>query len=372
MREVVKIVLTGGPCAGKTTALSAIQGYFSKIGWKTVLLDEEVTSIITSGIYPPDFENSLVFQEFLLKQILDKEINYEHYLAQSKYDKILIVCDRGACDAKAYMSKADYQHLLDALEVTDVMLRDRYDAVFHMVTAADGAEEFYTLANNAARSETPEQAIALDHRTQNAWIGHPHLRIIKNNCTFEQKLNHLLSEISSFLGEPEPFEIERKYLIDYPPLAALDAMENCQRVEILQTYLVSAPGEETRIRQRGQDGSYTFTKTTKRNTDDPAKRVEVEEHISRDTYLKLLMQADPSRQPVRKTRYCLMQRDSGQYLEIDIYPTNNHYAILEIELPDTSSTVHVPNFIHIVKEVTDDPRYKNYAIAASGGNLPTD
>ena len=39
------------------------------------------------------------------------------------------------------------------------MREGRYDAVFHLVTAAQGAERFYTLENNQARSETPEQVL---------------------------------------------------------------------------------------------------------------------------------------------------------------------------------------------------------------------
>jgi len=38
----------------------------------------------------------------------------------------------------------------------------RYDMVLHLVTAAYGAEQFYTLANNAVRKSTPEQARARD------------------------------------------------------------------------------------------------------------------------------------------------------------------------------------------------------------------
>ena len=35
----------------------------------------------------------------------------------------------------------------------------RYDLVLHLVTAANGAEKYYTLENNAARSESVELAI---------------------------------------------------------------------------------------------------------------------------------------------------------------------------------------------------------------------
>jgi len=49
-------------------------------------------------------------------------------------------------------------------------LRDkRYDAVIHLVTAADGAEKYYTLANNQARYEDVPTAISVDRQLQGAW-----------------------------------------------------------------------------------------------------------------------------------------------------------------------------------------------------------
>ena len=36
--------------------------------------------------------------------------------------------------------------------------------------------------------------------------------------SFEDKMKKLVAEIASFLGEPEPYEIERKYLIEYPDI----------------------------------------------------------------------------------------------------------------------------------------------------------
>lgn len=54
-----------------------------------------------------------------------------------------------------------------------------------MVTAADGAEEFYSNKNNEARYETVEEARKIDARLINAWIGHPNLAIVDNtNKTF--------------------------------------------------------------------------------------------------------------------------------------------------------------------------------------------
>ncbi|MCR5572610.1 MAG: AAA family ATPase [Candidatus Saccharibacteria bacterium] len=372
MKNVHKIVLTGGPCAGKTTALSWISNYFGKVGWRTLIVNEAATELITSGIYPTDFDDPLFFQKLLIRTQMAKEQNCVNAAYEMKgADKILIVCDRGIRDNKAYMSNQDFHECLRGIGLTALQAVDSYDAVFHLVTAADGAEEFYTLANNTARSEGLEEARALDRKTQNAWVGHPHLRIIKNEGSFEDKLKKLLAEISVVLGEPEPFEIERKYLIEYPNLELLRAMPNCQEVEILQTYLRgSDENDEVRVRQRGVDGNYIFTKTIKRWTPDPSKRVEIEKRISRDEYVKALMEAYPGANSIRKTRFCVMQRDSGQYLEIDVYPTSDKYAILEVEFNSTDDELIVPDFIKVIKEVTGNEAYYNNSIAFNSNRLP--
>jgi hypothetical protein len=60
-------------------------------------------------------------------------------------------------------------------------LRDRrYEAVIHLVTAAEGAEEFYSTNTNEARYESAKDAIELDKKLINAWVGHPHFSIIDN------------------------------------------------------------------------------------------------------------------------------------------------------------------------------------------------
>ncbi len=40
--------------------------------------------------------------------------------------------------------------------------------------------EFYTSANNEARYESAEEAITLDKKLINGWVGHPHFSIIDN------------------------------------------------------------------------------------------------------------------------------------------------------------------------------------------------
>lgn len=72
----------------------------------------------------------------------------------------MILIDRGLLDGSAYVSKDNWQALLDDMGVNNVILRDnRYDAILHMVTAADGAEKFYDSETNVARYEGLEEAI---------------------------------------------------------------------------------------------------------------------------------------------------------------------------------------------------------------------
>lgn len=358
--EITKIVITGGPCAGKTTAMSWIQSNFTKMGYIVLFVPETATELITGGVAPWTCGSNVEYQKCQMKLQLEKEKIFEQGAASMKKEKILIVCDRGALDNKAYMTEMEFACVLESLGCNEVELRDNYDAVFHLVTAAKGAEQFYTTANNSARTETVEQAAALDDKLIAAWTGHPHLRIIDNASGFDDKLKKLIAEISGFLGEPEPYEIERKFLIEYPDISALEKLPSCQRVEIIQTYLTAPNGEESRVRQRGIHGNYIYFQTTKKKVTD-LKRVEVERRLSKDEYLRLLMDADPSCRPIRKTRYCLTY--DNQYFEIDVYPFWQDKAIMEIELSEEDTEIRFPKQIRVIREVTGDDAYKNASLA---------
>lgn len=358
--EITKIVITGGPCAGKTTAMSWIQSNFTKMGYTVLFVPETATELITGGVAPWTCGSNVDYQKCQMMLQLEKEKIFAQGAATMPAQKVLIVCDRGAMDNKAYMTDLDFACVLEFLGRNEVELRDNYDAVFHLVTAAKGAEKFYTTANNTARTETVEQAAALDDKLIAAWTGHPHLRVIDNATDFEDKLKRLVAEIAAFLGEPEPYEIERKFLIEYPDIAELDKLPNCQRVEIIQTYLTSPEGEESRVRQRGVDGNYIYFQTTKKKVTD-LKRVEVERRLSKDDYLRLLMDASPNFRPIRKTRYCLTYEN--QYFEIDVYPFWKDKAIMEIELANENTEIRFPAQIKVIKEVTADETYKNASLA---------
>lgn len=358
--DITKIVITGGPCGGKSTAMSWIQNAFTQMGYTVLFVPETATELITAGIAPWTCGSNLDFQKSLLTLQLKKEEVFEKSSKTMNSDKVLIVCDRGAIDNKVYMTDLEFSSVVNSVGINEVELRDNYDAVFHLVTAAKGAEKFYTTANNSARTETVEEAAEMDDKFISAWTGHPHFRVIDNSSDFENKMKRLIAEISSFLGEPEPYEIERKFLIEYPDLKWLNSNPNCHKVEIIQTYLNSTNDDEIRVRQRGENGNYIYFQTIKKKITD-LKRIEIEKRLSQEEYLSLLMNADISKRQIRKDRYCLTY--DNQYFEIDVYPFWNDKAIAEIELRDETIDVLFPKEIKVIKEVTDDEAYKNSSLA---------
>lgn len=362
MKEIWTFVLTGGPCSGKTTALSTIEQELSNRGYYVLVVPETATELIFSGIRP--FGNSvslLDFQEVVFRKQLFKEELYRNVACVNMMaNKIVIIYDRGIIDNKSYITENEFKTLLAKFDMNEVEARDRYDAVFHLVTAADGAEEFYTLDNNASRTETPEQAIELDKKGILNWTGHSHLRVIDNSTNFKEKMSRLMNEIYACLGAPIPLEIERKYLIAKPDLDRLATYVHFTPIDIVQTYLVSVGNTERRIRQRGQDGNFSYYYTEKKEIDN-LKRSETEKKISEKEYIRYLSQMDFSITPIVKKRICFVYK--AQYFEIDIFNFSDEYALMEIELTNKNSIVNLPDFINVFKEVTNDPKYRNHNLA---------
>lgn len=360
--SVFKLVLTGGPCAGKSTGLSRIEQELTNRGYKVYIVAESATELIMGGVNPSEIP-LLQFQKSIFELQYSKECIYkeqaEKYSKQYNKDCI-IVFDRGLLDGKAFMTDKEFSTLLKLEDKKEVDIRDSYDGVFHLITAANGAESFYTLGNNTARQETIDEARKVDKFGIKAWTGHPHLRVIDNSTGFDDKIGRLMKEIYSLLGEPIPTEIERKYLIKMPDIEMLYSIYDITKSNIIQTYLNSSDKDvEYRIRQRGINGDYSYYYTEKQGTG--VSRIEKEKKISEKQYLEFLMNANTSLKQIRKDRYCFVYNNS--YIELDIYPFWSNYAIVEVELTNEDDRVDLPPEFEIVKEVTNDIKFKNRSLA---------
>lgn len=205
---VKKIVLTGGPCAGKTTALANIEQYLKELGYKVFIVSETATELINSGLSPIDKNGVGIvkFQEYVLKCQLKKEQLYEEIAANFPCSSIVIICDRGILDGKAFIRNDEFDKILKQvskelntkLNSSDII--NRYDLVMHLTSAARGNSKYYTLENNSARSETVDEAISLDKKTVEAWSVHNNLQIIDSYEDFEEKIKVIINVINNMLG----------------------------------------------------------------------------------------------------------------------------------------------------------------------------
>ena len=363
MKDIKRIVLTGGPCAGKTTALVRIIEHFSNLGFKVFTVPEVPTMYSQGGwsYLTPNYDLYYEGELAILRTQLALENSFMR-LAETCTKPTFVVCDRGTLDISAYIAPEMWQDLCEKCGTSTNDLRQRYDAVLHLVSAADGAEQYYTVATNANRYEQANEeglqlARDLDKKVNRAWTGHPHLRVINNHDDFDAKINRVLKEISNVLGIPQPIEDERTYLVEI-----VGDLPECVESEITQTYLVADPGCEVRLRRRAWRGGETVNvhKTKKRIS--AGEVLETERQVSNALYESLLQQADPYRATIRKTRRSFIWR--GQYFEIDTFhqPVSN-LVILETKGVANEESVNFPPFLRIVKDITGNREYNNYNIA---------
>ena len=363
MPEIKKIVLTGGPCAGKTTALVKIVEYFSGMGYKVFTVPEVPTLFSTAGwnYLTPNRKLYYEGERAILETQLTLEDQFQQ-LAEVCSKPVLIVCDRGALDISAYITPEEWDEITAMAGSDAGALMKRYDAVLHLVSAADGAEQYYTTATNATRYEKADEeglrvARALDKKVINAWSGHSHLRVINNHDDFNAKLNRVIKEISNVLGLPQPLEKERLYKVE-----VTDEIPGAIESLITQTYLVAEPGCEVRLRRREWSRGKVVNVHRSKKRISETEEIETERQVDNNLYEQMLQQADPYRQTIRKRRQSFIWK--GQHFEIDTFlePVKD-LVILQSKGVVEQESVKFPPFVKVLEDVTGNSQYYNYNIA---------
>ncbi len=359
--RIPKIVLTGGPCAGKTTALSKLRQRLEDLGYTVIVVTEAATDLILAGIQPRRLGPS-GFQGQIIGLTQEKERRMLEAARLMPGDRKVILCDRGLADVLAYIPPHEADLLLGERGLNLVSLRDEpYDAVIHLRSLAFDKPDLYSCENNIARSETVEQAAALDERTLAAWTGHSHLRIVDNSGDgLEGKIDRVLREVCSVLGIPAPVEIERKYKITGVDIGLLPSPHAW--VDITQYYLTTGnPDIEERVRIRSQGGGSIYFHTTKKKIG-PGTRTEIERQVTKEEHLALLARADPNCRPIQKKRCCFPW--NGLCFELDVFSQPPGLILLEVELTDINQEVTLPPFLaDRAVDVTDDKAYSNRMLA---------
>lgn len=360
-KRITRIVLTGGPAAGKTTLTSRILKEFKQDdGWRVITIPETATELMAGfGIR----RSAAAFRCWSsnISSSPTSSTKSSSRCARRRWcpeENVLILYDRAVFDDKAYVSDDEFRAVLASFGKTEEEILAGYDAVLHLVSCAKGAEFAYNFGN-AVRYESVEGAREMDDKTIRAWSAHPNLHIIDNSVDFEDKMTRGLRAVYECLGEKAPEQHWHKYLIDLPDLRALETRYAAAGVDMMQTYLrPTSPQIVRRVRQQRNGAEYLYFYTEKHIT--PEREWETERPITGKEYVQYLMEGDPSLRAVHKTKYRF--RYAEQRMEIDVYPFSAEHAILRAALED-GQPLQTPPEIRVLREVTGDPAYKNRALA---------
>ncbi len=367
MKQITKIVMTGGPAGGKTTLTTRLVKELTERGYRVLIVPEAATELISGfGIKP--FGNCLSmydFQYFVIDSQLQKEKMAAKAAQLVPEERILIICDRGVLDNKAYVSQKEFDQILGSFSLTEDMVLKSYDAVIHLVSSSNGAEYAYSY-NNAARYETLEQAREKEEQALKSWQKHPNRVIIGNSYNFDNKIRKAMNEIYKVLGEIPPTQSERKYLIKNPSQELLDKLQPVEQI-ITQSYLISRKdGTERRSRKVQNNGSIGYYYIEKQQIS-PVERIETERMLTQKEYVRLMDEVNPDYGTIVKRRYSFHYLD--HYMTIDTYASSPSLAILDVQVANKDDKVELPEELTMIREVTEEIRYQGHMIAKAQGVL---
>ena len=161
-----RVVLTGGPGAGKTAVLELIRLFFCE-HVKTL---PEAAGIVFGGRFPrsdrPPLRQAAQRAIFHIQRELESVAEADN--------AAVVLCDRGTVDCSAYWTGEG--DLFSAVGTTRAIELARYDTVIHLRTP--GSPHAYN-RNNPLRLESIEEAAAIDEQIAAAWSGHPHRLVVE-------------------------------------------------------------------------------------------------------------------------------------------------------------------------------------------------
>ena len=165
---------------------------------------------------------------------------------------------------------------MDDLGLTTQQIRDhRYEAIIHMMTAADGAKEFYTsMISGEARYESFDEAKEKDELLRQAYMGHQKWCLIKNSdCVdFKDKIQKAKEAVLDVLGKHTGTHFHKKFLLKKEkrsdtsmlPLNLQLIDKKCfEEIYISETYIdyKTSEGEilSCSVEKKGSKQSFTYT-----------------------------------------------------------------------------------------------------------------
>jgi len=186
-----RIVLTGGPGGGKTTAADLFR---REIGEKVVLVPEAATMVFSGG-FPRSTQPMAIHAA--QRAIYEVQRNLEDVQA-ALYPERLLLCDRGTVDGAAYWPGEPHHFFKEVGSSLELELA-RYDAVIFFESAAVGGIGIE--GGNPIRNESMDEAVRLDQKLRKLWSQHPKFMLVPHNASFFKKISFGLAVLDGIVSE---------------------------------------------------------------------------------------------------------------------------------------------------------------------------
>ena len=186
-----RIVLTGGPGGGKTTAADLFR---REIGERVVVVPEAATLLFSGGFPRAHEDHALRSVQCAIYHV---QRNLENVQSALYPDRILL-CDRGTIDGAAYWPDSP-EGFFEAVESSHQRELERYDAVIFFESAAVGGISIE--GGNPTRVESVTEALELDQRLRNLWSRHPRFVVVPHTPSFVKKIMFGLAALESIVAQ---------------------------------------------------------------------------------------------------------------------------------------------------------------------------
>lgn len=190
-RNHYRIVLTGGPGGGKSTAADLFR---REIGEKIVIVPETATMLFTGGF--PRVGNPAA-REATQQAIFHAQVALED-IQGARYPGRVLLCDRGTIDGAAFWPESAEEGFFETLGTTLEGELTRYDAVIFFESAAVG--DISIEGGNPARTESNAEARQLDMRLRELWSRHPNFSFVPHSTSFFAKLQDALRKLQQIVN----------------------------------------------------------------------------------------------------------------------------------------------------------------------------
>ena len=234
---IYRILLTGGPHSGKTSAVEALRAHLEAMRVPTVVVPESATQIITSlgsyanvlcqgnvEVFQTNVLNAQKTNELVLEQLV-QALHRSTTMTRPTLAPVVMIFDRGVLDGSVFCdSSAQWDAIVKATDTKigeDIIADGRqstlrleglpsYDLVVHMQSCASrgvqGAYSQYSAQTSTQRLHDRDGAARTDKALYDLYCGHDNFVFVPFQAEFSRKteilvehVHHLLHPLTSSL-----------------------------------------------------------------------------------------------------------------------------------------------------------------------------